>query len=63
MPRSRQIHLVRRPIGTPVRDDFALVTVDTPDAGPGEIQVQNLLMSVDPYMRPRLAGIRPWACR
>jgi NADPH-dependent curcumin reductase CurA len=56
MPRSRQIHLVRRPSGTPVQDDFALVTVDTPDAGPGEIQVQNLLLSVDPYMRPRLGG-------
>src|ERR1700760_4101736 len=54
MTKSREIHLARRPKGVPVPDDFALVEVDTPDAGEGEIQVQALLMSVDPYMRPRL---------
>jgi NADPH-dependent curcumin reductase CurA len=53
---SRQIHLIRRPNGVPVPDDFAVVTVSTPDAGEGQIQVQNLLMSVDPYMRPRLTA-------
>lgn len=54
MTASREIHLARRPQGTPVAEDFALVAVDTPDAGDGEIQVRNLLLSVDPYMRPRL---------
>jgi NADPH-dependent curcumin reductase CurA len=59
MTASRQIHLVRRPNGVPVPEDFAVVTVDTPDAGDGEVQVQNLLMSVDPYMRPRLTADQP----
>jgi NADPH-dependent curcumin reductase CurA len=54
MTASREIHLVRRPVGIPKPDDFAVVEVETPDAGAGEIQVQNLLLSVDPYMRPRL---------
>ena len=59
MSASRQIHLVRRPDGVPVPADFAVVAVDTPDAGEGQVQVQNLLMSVDPYMRPRLTADQP----
>ena len=59
MSASRQIHLVRRPSGVPTPTDFATVEVKTPDAGEGEIQVQNLLMSVDPYMRPRLTADQP----
>ena len=59
MTASRQIHLVRRPNGVPVAADFAVVEVDTPDAAEGEVQVQNLLMSVDPYMRPRLTADQP----
>jgi NADPH-dependent curcumin reductase CurA len=48
------MHLVRRPQGVPVPEDFAIVDVQTADAGEGEIQVETLIMSVDPYMRPRL---------
>ena len=59
MPASRQIHLVRRPNGVPVPEDFAVVEVHTPDAADGHVQVQNLLMSVDPYMRPRLTADQP----
>jgi len=59
MTASRQIHLVRRPHGVPVAEGFAVVEVQTPDAGEGEVQVQALLMSVDPYMRPRLNGDQP----
>lgn len=59
MSQSRQIHLVRRPDGVPVLADFALVGVDTPDAAEGEVQVEALIMSVDPYMRPRLDADQP----
>jgi NADPH-dependent curcumin reductase CurA len=59
MAQSRQIHLVRRPSGVPTPADFALVRVDTPDAADGEVQVQALIMSVDPYMRPRLDADQP----
>lgn len=54
MTTARQIHLVRRPNGKPVLEDFALVEAPVADAADGEIQVTALLMSVDPYMRPRL---------
>ena len=54
MTQARQIHLVRRPKGLPVLEDFAVVETAVPDAGEGEVQVEALIMSVDPYMRPRL---------
>lgn len=53
---ARQVHLVRRPSGVPVAEDFAVVEARVPDAGEGEIQVEGLILSVDPYMRPRLDG-------
>ena len=51
---SREIHLAARPHGWPVPENFALVEVDLPDPGPGEVLVRNLFMSVDPYMRGRM---------
>jgi NADPH-dependent curcumin reductase CurA len=56
MPKSREIHLVRRPSGAPSPDDFALVDRDVADAADGEVLVENLYMSVDPAMRPRLTA-------
>ena len=56
MPKSREIHLVQRPTGAPTPDDFALIERDVADAGEGEVLVENLLMSVDPAMRPRLTA-------
>lgn len=54
MTRSLQFHLARRPNGIPVPDDFALVEVPLADAADREVQVAGVLLSVDPYMRPRL---------
>lgn len=51
---SRQIHLVRRPNGVPVAEDFNMVEVALPDPAAGEVEIEALLLSVDPYMRPRL---------
>jgi len=59
MTASRQIHLVKRPSGKPVLEDFAIVDVRVADAGAGEVQIRNLLMSVDPYMRPQLDANQP----
>ena len=56
MTASREIHLVRRPDGMPRPEDFAVVDTIVGDPAEGEILVQNLLMSVDPYMRPRFNG-------
>ncbi len=56
MPKSREIHLVSRPSGMPAADNFTLVETNVPDAADGEVLVQNLYMSVDPAMRPRLTA-------
>ena len=54
MTKAREIQLVRRPNGIPTLQDFATVERDLPDVSSGEIQIQNLLMSIDPYVRLRL---------
>ncbi|MEW5687014.1 MAG: NADP-dependent oxidoreductase [Pseudomonadota bacterium] len=59
MTETRQIHLVRRPDGAPVEADFAVVTTTIGEPGEGQALVQNLLLSVDPYMRPRLTRDQP----
>jgi hypothetical protein len=56
MPKSREIHLAKRPSGAPKPDDFALVERDVADAADGEVLIENLYMSVDPAMRPRLTA-------
>jgi hypothetical protein len=52
---SREVHLVRRPEGALVAEDFTLVQTDVADPGEGEVLVRNLLMSVDPALRPRMS--------
>ena len=54
MATTREIHLKSRPVGVPDAAHFELATVDLPAPGPGEVQVKNLFMSVDPYMRGRM---------
>lgn len=51
---SREIRLKSRPTGVPTADAFELATTDVPEPGEGEVQVKNLWMSVDPYMRGRM---------
>jgi NADPH-dependent curcumin reductase CurA len=51
---SREIRLASRPVGTPTRDHFDLQTVEVPPPGPGEVQVRNEWMSLDPSMRGRM---------
>ncbi len=51
---TRAICLKSRPVGMPKEDDFEVISVDLPEPGDGEIQVANVCMSVDPYMRGRM---------
>jgi NADPH-dependent curcumin reductase CurA len=55
--RTREVHLARRPDGMPVADDFRMVTTSLDPPGPGQVLVRNILMSVDPYMRVRMAKL------
>ena len=61
MTTSREWHLVRRPKGWPVPDDFALVETDVADPPDGFVLVRNLAMSVDPYMRGRMNDAESYA--
>ncbi len=54
MTTSRDVQLKRRPVGMPSADDFHVVTTQLATPGPGEVLVQNVCMSVDPYMRGRM---------
>ena len=60
MTTSREIHLAARPTGEPVATDFALVEVELPEPGPGQVLVRNLAMSVDPYMRGRMNDVKSY---
>ena len=51
---SREIRLKSRPVGMPSAENFELAVVPVPDPAPGEVQVKNLWMTVDPYMRGRM---------
>ena len=48
MVTSREIRLKSRPTGMPSAENFELATVSAPDPAPGEVQVKNLWMTVDP---------------
>jgi len=54
MTTSREVRLKSRPEGMPRPENFEVGSVELPAPGPGEVQVKNLYMSVDPYMRGRM---------
>ena len=60
MTTSREIRLKSRPAGVPTPDNFELATVNLPDPAPGEVQVRNSWMTVDPYMRGRMNDVQSY---
>ena len=54
MTASREVRLARRPQGAPQPSDFEVAEAELTSPGAGEVQVKNLWMSVDPYMRGRM---------
>ncbi|MEW9673551.1 NADP-dependent oxidoreductase [Ammoniphilus sp. 3BR4] len=54
--RNRQILLVKRPIGLPELSDFQLVESSLLDINQGEVLIETIYLSVDPYMRWRMGG-------
>jgi NADPH-dependent curcumin reductase CurA len=57
----RQFKLTARPVGMPKESDFALVEAPMPAPGEGQVLVKTHYLSVDPYMRGRITGIRSYA--
>jgi NADPH-dependent curcumin reductase CurA len=62
--KTRQVHLVARPAGVARPDHFTIAEVVLPDLSDGQVLVENLWMSVDPYMRrsmsPEATDLEPW---
>jgi NADPH-dependent curcumin reductase CurA len=59
--RNRQVLLKRRPTGAPTPDDFAIAAAPRPDPAEGEVLVRGIYLSLDPYMRGRISGVRSYA--
>jgi NADPH-dependent curcumin reductase CurA len=57
---SREWHLAQRPIGTPTAADFRMEQAPVPRPAAGEVQVRNLFLSVDPYMRGRMNDVKSY---
>lgn len=58
---NRRVVLKRRPVGAPVPEDFELVEAERPRAGDGEIVCRTIYLSLDPYMRGRISGVKSYA--
>jgi NADPH-dependent curcumin reductase CurA len=52
--KSQEIRLKSRPAGMPGPENFELAEATVPAPGAGQVQVRNIFMSVDPYMRGRM---------
>src|ERR1700722_610435 len=57
--RNKEVHLLERPQGLPLPSQFRIVESEVAQPGDGELLVENVYMSVDPAMRPRLAAQTP----
>jgi NADPH-dependent curcumin reductase CurA len=61
--KTKQVQLLRRPERVSV-DDFAIREIELPDLQDGQVLVENLYMSVDPYMRRSMdddgKDLDPW---
>ena len=57
---TREVVLAARPQGTPQESDFELRDAPETEPATGEVAVRNVFVSVDPYMRGRMTGIRTY---
>jgi NADPH:quinone reductase len=58
---TRQFKLAARPVGLPKESDFTLATAPMPAPADGQVLVKTAFLSVDPYMRGRITGVRTYA--
>ncbi|WP_285853614.1 NADP-dependent oxidoreductase [Oceanobacillus luteolus] len=57
---NRSIKLVSRPQGMPTNENFELVTNSLPTINEGELLIRTIYLSVDPYMRGRMNGVKTY---
>lgn len=58
---NRQFVLAAIPAGVPKESDFKLVEAPIPELNEGEVLLKTAYISVDPYMRGRITGIKTYA--
>ncbi len=58
---TAQIVLSSRPKGKPVWDNFETINVELPEIKDGEILLEAMFLSVDPYMRGRMNDAKSYA--
>ena len=58
---SREWRFKARPVGEPKPSDYELAKVEAAEPGDGQVQVRNLWMTVDPYMRGRMNEAKSYA--
>ena len=58
---NRKIVLASRPTGLPTKDNFALVEEKLPVPRDGQVLVQTIYLSLDPYMRGRMSDAKSYA--
>ena len=61
MAMNRQFVLASRPVGMPKESDFRLIETPIPSLKDGELLVRAMYLSVDPYMRGRISGMKSYA--
>jgi NADPH:quinone reductase len=58
---NRQIKLAAKPVGMPKESDFRIEDSPVPVPKDGQILVKTTYLSVDPYMRGRITGVKTYA--
>lgn len=61
MTTMKRIALARRPVGEPVDEDFRLEEIAMPEPREGEVLVEVLYLSLDPYMRGRMDDAKSYS--
>jgi leukotriene B4 12-hydroxydehydrogenase/15-oxo-prostaglandin 13-reductase len=58
---NHQFVLAERPVGMPTEATFRLIETPLPALKDGEVLVKAMYLSVDPYMRGRISGMKSYA--
>ncbi len=58
---GKRVLLAARPVGEPKDSDFRIEDMPVPAAGPGELLLRTLFLSLDPYMRGRMSDAPSYA--
>lgn len=63
MPETTRIVLAARPDGEPTAEHFRTESAVLPDLQPGDVLLETLYLSIDPYQRARMNAVKTYAPR